>query len=176
MRNMFFAAILLAAPLVPAAAHADTFTFTPTSGTAISFTLNPSSPFSENAVSVQYLFVTFAGGNIGNGVIFHDPSVYAADGLGPMDLTIEDTSVNDHIYNLSGPQLYTFSGNTLAFIPGIYILTPDINPAFSNTIGGTLVIDGGTPTITPEPSSFVLLCSAGLVFVFSGFRPHRTNE
>lgn len=148
MRPMLFALALLCAASLPAYAD-DLFTLTG-NGNTISFTL-PSSPSIDYAntapglyFSVDPVQVTINGSTSTDALTFYDASNSGG-------LTIFDSGFNNYILQEQGPQLYTGTDANPSFAPGPYALT---QYAPSEYTGNYLL---QISTVTPEPSSFILL-------------------
>jgi hypothetical protein len=158
MRTPLFALVLLAALAVPAAAHADTFVFTPTGGAAISFTLDPSDfLFSSSPYYTYYTPVTMkvSGKTTASGTVtIYDPTTYSSLGEGSLDFFINESITGIDSY-YTGPILYGGSLSQPTFVAGTYDLGADTSQGDRGT--GILVIDGGSAATTPEPSSLMLL-------------------
>jgi len=158
MRTLLSASYLIAALAVPAAAHADTFVFTPTGGAAISFTLDPSDLlFSSSPFYTYYTPVTVmaAGRTTEFGTVtIYDPTTYSSLGEGSLDFFIDESITGIDSY-YTGPILYSGSLSEPTFVAGTYDLGAD--PSQGDRGTGTLVIDGGSAATTPEPSSLMLL-------------------
>jgi PEP-CTERM motif len=147
--------VLLAALAIPAAAHADTvsFTFTPTGGAAVTFTLSPSQIFAEvGGFATQYRPIGFSDGTT-NAVAFLNPAAAFLISGQQIDFEIQNLAGSDSL-GFDGVQLYSGSESAPVFTSGTYNLAA--GPGFANSVGGTLVIDAG-PAPVPEPSSLVLL-------------------
>jgi PEP-CTERM motif len=146
-------AIVLSANL--AAAHADTFSFTPDNGATYNFSLDPSqinfTNFDPNA-GVPYSPVT-VGAQTDAEVIFYIPSVLEGEGNGPIDFGIDVQYPGEGFNLYFGPQLFSGSVYNPTFIPGSYTLEISQDRSYS----ATLIIDGPPSTVTPEPSTFTLL-------------------
>src|ERR1017187_10111162 len=112
MRTLLCASALIAALAIPAAAHADTFVFTPTGGAAISFTLNPPAPlFSSSPYYTYYTPVTMkvSGKTTASGTVtIYDPTTYSSLGEGALDFFIDESITGIDSY-YTGPILYTGS-------------------------------------------------------------------
>jgi hypothetical protein len=146
-------AIVLSANL--AAAHADTFSFTPDNGATYNFSLDPSQinfTHFDSGFGVNYFPVT-VGSQTDAEVIFYIPTVVEGYNDGPLDfgLNVQDPKDGYNLY--FGPQLFTGSVYDPTFIPGTYTLEISQDRSYS----ATLIIDGPPSTVTPEPSTFALL-------------------
>ena len=151
MRALLVASALITALAIPAAANADTFSFTPTGGSAITFSLPagiliPSPPFYSNYILVP---ITDSGQTtLSGGIAFYNPATEAG-----LDFYIQDSISNISSY-YNGAKLYSGSENAPNFITGTYLLGAATGQ--NQTATGTLVINGGVAP-TPEPSSLILL-------------------
>jgi len=158
MRTLLIASVLIAALAVPAAAHADTFVFTPTGGAAISFTLDPPAPlFSSSPYYTYYTPVTMkvSGKTTTSGTVtIYDPTTYSSLGEGALDFFINESITGIDSY-YTGSILYSGGLDAPTFLAGTYNLGADPSQGDSGT--GILVIDGGSAATAPEPSSLMLL-------------------
>jgi|SRR5665213_249698 len=174
LRLFVIAATLLSASL---SAAADTFTFTPSNG-------DPSITFSIEDSTTPYGYVsgTDAFYVPGTGYLYffsaaasQTPS-YEDAGFGNFDFQIGAFSSPDREYFVDGPQLYSGDESSPVFITGTYNLTADPKDAHQGFLdtGATLVITSDsttTPptTVTPEPSSLILL-GTGLLSAYGAVR------
>ena len=163
MRFSLSALAVLASLFAPVAARANPiFTFTPVGGTSTTFTLDPAA----------YVFV-----NVGHLVRYDVPSSTLSFDFwhvpGPaydLDLVALHNGFAREGY--IGPQLYTGLESSPTFILGTYYL----NDYYSGLVSATLVIRD--TSVTPEPSSFILLGTGVLGVAAAGRRrfskPSRT--
>jgi PEP-CTERM motif len=158
MRYTFLTLAILAVFAIPAAAHADSFTFTPDQGSSISFNLDPSQIiWTDPGVGVSYYPITTTTGDTIQ-LVFYIPDSWIPE---PMDFEIfildganfPDGTLYGDYYD--GPNLFTGDLTAPVFIPGSYDLTASDHGHGTET--GRLVIDGGGPAPVPEPSSLALL-------------------
>ena len=147
MRISLASLALLAAFVIPVAAHADTFTFTPTGGTAFNFSFSP-----EAAITGVY-FAEFPAGLY---VAFFNPSAYIQYGFGNLDFEYQFSG--GPVQQFTGEQLYVANTETdPVFLLGTHALAADSildDANGSPEVSGTLVIGAAA---TPEPSSLILL-------------------
>lgn len=161
MRFSLSALVVLASFFAPVAACANPiFTLTPVGGTSITFTLDPAAyDRAIDGVIIDYILPP-------NNSVFAD-FFHVGQGQGPyLDFVIHGVGS----YGFNGPQLYAGMESSPTFIPGTYHLSyPGYNDA-------TLIIRD--TSITPEPSSFVLLGTGVLGVAAAGRRrfskPSRT--
>ncbi len=153
MRLLVLASALLSAIAIPAAAHADTFSFTPTGGSAITFTLNPPAPlFASGNFYTLYTPVSMKVN--GKTTAFGTAEIYNPGTESGIDFFINESITGlDEYYD--GAILFSGSQSAPVFIPGTYNLTAATSQGDTGT--GVLVIDGGGVAATPEPSSLILL-------------------
>jgi hypothetical protein len=146
-------------------AHADTFSFTSTDGTLdVTGTISGLPLFTEpiNGGAIYQTPITNNGTTFGSYVGFFNPVLSAAADLPPLDFTFYVQSI---FYEYGGAQLYTGPPADPNLVPGIYDLTgyvPVLNgqgfvTGYTVSGGGTLIIEA--PSVTPEPSPFILLGS-----------------
>ncbi len=159
MRALVFTSLFAAALALAPSAFADTFTFTPTGGSAITFTTG-SSPSNtvESPSPYDYSEYDVVPGT----AYFFDASegeyFDANKGYGPTPFDFLLFTGNTE-YLEDGVQLFTGTVDAPVFIPGTYTLVGDQSEG--NGVGGTLVVDGGA-AVTPEPSSLILLGTGAL--------------
>jgi hypothetical protein len=152
--------VLLAALAIPAAARADTvsFTFTPTGGTAVTFTLSPSQISAEvGGFVTQYRPISFSDGTTDIVAFLNPASPFLMPGQ-HIDFEIQNLAGSD-ASGFDGVQLYSGDESAPVFTSGTYNL--GAATGFANSVGGTLVIDAG-PAPVPEPSPLVLLATGVL--------------
>lgn len=152
--------VLLAALAIPTAAYADTvsFTFTPTGGTAVTFSLSPSQIFAEvTGFATQYRPISLSDGTT-DAVAFLNPAAAFVISGQQIDFEIQNLAGSD-VFGFDGVQLYSADESAPIFTSGIYHLAADTG--FANSVGGTLVVDAG-PAPVPEPSSLLLLATGVL--------------
>lgn len=156
MRALLLVSALVTALAIPAAASASTFVFTPTGGSAITFSLNPPAPLFAADTFYSFYFpvtITDSGQTTSFGqVTFYNPTTEAALGSGPLDFFINESITGINSY-FTGAKLYSGSESSPTFIAGTYSL--GAAPGRGSATG-ILVIDGGV-VATPEPSSLILL-------------------
>ncbi|HEY5329978.1 MAG TPA: PEP-CTERM sorting domain-containing protein [Acidobacteriaceae bacterium] len=175
IRPSFRFLFLLSALVVPAAAHADTFTFVPDSGDpTLAFSI-PDSTTPSFFVSDSYAHYDTLTATNGDPliVVFWSDAVATArenNGFGGhLDTEIVDEA-SGLSYLLDGPTLYTGDESSPAFIVGTYYLMTDPFGPNNNLVGGTLTITAGDSAApTPEPSSYVLF-GTGLLGAFGAIR------
>ncbi len=146
MKRLLLAASALILAVVPSARAAEvTATFTPTNGSAFSFTFDSTMPFMNTSGYTEYYPIP---GYPNGGVIFADPSVYGFD----LDITPDANVAGNNYFN--GLDMFT-AGTPPTILYGTYHLTVDAIGSDAGYGDSTLVLAAaGT---TPEPSSFLLL-------------------
>ena len=153
MKLFVSASLLAAAVCVCSVAHADTFTFTPTGGTAVTITTGASTKGSIDQAP-QYDFVGYTAA-AGTDYFFADDEAQfykTSFGYGHVDFAFVDNNGNED--EVDGPTLFTGTVENPTFIAGTYNLTGEAQEG--NGVGGQLVITNDT-AVTPEPSSLALL-------------------
>jgi hypothetical protein len=152
MRALFLASALFVAFAIPAAAHADTFSFTPTGGSTVTFSLNPPAPLFADSPYYTYFTpvpMTVAGQTTPFGTVtFYNPATESG-----LDFFINESITSLDSY-YTGAVLYGGTLSAPTFAPGTYTLGAATGQGDKGT--GILVIDGGVAA-TPEPSSLILL-------------------
>jgi hypothetical protein len=135
---------------ISVAAHADTFfTYTPTGGQSVEFSVSPDSFFSGDGEGVeQNISPSNDLVNFGN-LAFTLP--YTGS---PIDFEFIDPSLDSDIY-YDGAQLYSGPESDPVFTDGSYFLSATTFGGGTSIGTGTLTISSASPV--PEPSSMLLL-------------------
>jgi PEP-CTERM motif len=159
MRTLFATLALTASLALSVAAHADVYdvTYTPSSGSAYSYSFDTSSPYYVSPYEFEVLYLVLP--QYSEYAAFENPVALGGYGYGPIDYHAFGGENGGENITYDGVSLFTGSVSDPVFKTGTFQLGPS---AFEGNNSGTATLtitDASTPvsSATPEPSSMILL-------------------